>query len=555
MPSTSSIGYAESSGSSGSKKRYNPKYNVVGRNSSVDESLFGSRRIHSAPEEKVLPADFLTGRSNSASDQSKTKSKKDPEVIQVITKDMIRKLKVPSGDPSGRSVILTDLEFSRIRNSATVLTKEQREARYRKIKEEKQKKLDAVEDRKNFMQDMENQRKENEKLSEIEQEAKKRSEYLLGKAQEQMEEQEDEIKKLNELMLNAKCHAIRDAQLIEKVTVKKEVLEEEKRLDEMMETDRLLALKEYEERENAKKEERLRGAGVLKKQILENEQQRLLDQNKKDIETSAMLQYLDKLQVEDMEQLIKKRENQRAIMKDVAAANAEIEKIKELKKEQDRMEEIKVMNYLKDKAAREELFEKEREMIRIEKEKEIARLRAQQERAIDKQAERDGLRAKRNQERLDREWRKKEAEEAKKQASLEAMLKEARQEQVQNKEHFLAVQAARDRAEFERVLSAQRSQAAKDEAQDKHNQTKRKQYSNDIRNQMREKERDRVSRRNEFFEEGVKLDQEARERRQKLDEIKQRKLRELKEAGVPVKYVNEVSRRIEAAPPSLANMY
>ena len=72
---------------------------------------------------------------------------------------------------------------------------------------------------------------------------------------------------------------------------------------------------------------------------------------------------------------------------------------------------------------------------------------------------------------------------------------------------------------------------------------------------MREKEKDRVTRRNEFFEEGVKLDQEAKERRQKLDEIKQRKLRELKDADVPVKYVNEVSRRIEVPPPSLANMF
>ena len=34
----------------------------------------------------------------------------------------------------------------------------------------------------------------------------------------------------------------------------------------------------------------------------------------------------------------------------------------------------------------------------------------------------------------------------------EEMLREARREQVKNKEHFLAVQAARDRVEFERVL-------------------------------------------------------------------------------------------------------
>jgi hypothetical protein len=32
------------------------------------------------------------------------------------------------------------------------------------------------------------------------------------------------------------------------------------------------------------------------------------------------------------------------------------------------------------------------------------------------------------------------------------MLKEARKRQVKDKEHFLAVQAARDRTEFERVL-------------------------------------------------------------------------------------------------------
>lgn len=32
------------------------------------------------------------------------------------------------------------------------------------------------------------------------------------------------------------------------------------------------------------------------------------------------------------------------------------------------------------------------------------------------------------------------------------MLRAAREVQVKNKEHFLAVQAARDRAEFERVL-------------------------------------------------------------------------------------------------------
>ena len=57
------------------------------------------------------------------------------------------------------------------------------------------------------------------------------------------------------------------------------------RLDEVMENDRLRALVEYEERDNAKRLERLKGAQVLQKQIEENEQHNLLEQEKKDQET------------------------------------------------------------------------------------------------------------------------------------------------------------------------------------------------------------------------------------------------------------------------------
>ena len=61
------------------------------------------------------------------------------------------------------------------------------------------------------------------------QESQERGADLLSKARSQMEEQDDEIKKLNEVILNAKCHAIRDAQLREKDDIKKAMTEEEVR--------------------------------------------------------------------------------------------------------------------------------------------------------------------------------------------------------------------------------------------------------------------------------------------------------------------------------------
>lgn len=55
----------------------------------------------------------------------------------------------------------------------------------------------------------------------------------------------------------------------------------------MMESDRVRVLSEYEQRDTTKRFERLKGAQVLHQQIEENEQTRLLEQEKKDQETKV----------------------------------------------------------------------------------------------------------------------------------------------------------------------------------------------------------------------------------------------------------------------------
>ena len=49
-----------------------------------------------------------------------------------------------------------------------------------------------------------------------------------------------------------------------------------------------------------------------------------------------------------------------------------------------------------------------------------------------------------------------------------------------------------------------------------------------MRSQIREKEGLRIADRNKWFEEGVKLDEEAKLRRQKLDAVKKKKLEDLR---------------------------
>ena len=66
---------------------------------------------------------------------------------------------------------------------------------------------------------------------------------------------------------------------------------------------------------------RYRGAGMIREQIEDREQRRLLEAEKKDQETQSMLHYLERLQQEDMDNLVKKREAQASLMEDVALCN------------------------------------------------------------------------------------------------------------------------------------------------------------------------------------------------------------------------------------------
>lgn len=101
---------------------------------------------------------------------------------------------------------------------------------------------------------------------------------------------------------------------------------------------------------------------------------------------------------------------------------------------------------------REAAFEEEQRRIRREKEIESNRLRGMQERAIDVQAEKDALRAKRAMEESERQWRKKELEAAKKAQKAKEDMMQERIKAEENRSRLLAMEATRNKMEFERIL-------------------------------------------------------------------------------------------------------
>ncbi|XP_045311022.1 cilia- and flagella-associated protein 45 isoform X3 [Leopardus geoffroyi] len=443
----SAAGILSSSSATSNRSRNKTRYRTKAVSSEVDESLFGGvKPLTQDNSPTVLLRDKHAIRKTLAALSLDHK----PETIQVVTRDMVRKLIVPAKDPSGESLIMSPEDFERIRWASHVLSREELEAREQAFQKEKEAIMDAVATRKKIVRHKEMVWRTNRKLSDLEEAAQERAQDLLQRASQLQAEQEEELRAMS---------------------------------------------KDMERRH----QEKLKMQAEIKRINDENQRQKA--------ELLAQEKLADQM----------------------------------------------VMEATKKKMAREAEFEAEQERIRREKEKEITRLRAMQEKAQDHQAQQDALRAKRNQEVADREWRRKEKENAQKKMETEAKLRQSRLEQVALKEHALAVQVQRDRDDFERILRAQREQIEKERLEAEKKAAGRLRHADELRRQVRENQQKQVQDRIATFEEGRRLQEEAQKRRERIDDLKKKKIQELRATGLPEKYCVEAERKANILPAASVN--
>ena len=85
----------------------------------------------------------------------------------------------------------------------------------------------------------------------------------MAKAQLMQDEQLDDVKRMNQMVFYSKVVTVRDKQLQESKILEREYVEEQKKLDLMMEIERLKSLKVEEERTRKAAEARKHGAQVI----------------------------------------------------------------------------------------------------------------------------------------------------------------------------------------------------------------------------------------------------------------------------------------------------
>ncbi|XDV28641.1 hypothetical protein PO909_031872, partial [Leuciscus waleckii] len=491
----------------------------------VDETLFGTPKQHSAADMK----DGAEGRSVRSRTLSRTAAAtKQPETIRIITKDLIRDLRIRRENPPEQPLIMSSDQFMEFMARSHVPSEEEKAAVLRARRQAHKEALDSVEQRKAQMRQADLSRQKNQKLSELEIEARDRAQYLLERANTMRMEQEDEVKNLNELIREVQCHAVWDAQIKEKKQNRTKWLEEEKRLDAIMEVERRRAVETQEKNEQLCKEKMIQGKLRVRDQIQMRREEKMLEDEMKEEEGQQFLKNMEKMQMEELKVIERKKEEQRKLLQDIQRINEENLLAKEQKKEEERLADLRAVEYTTKKLEREAEYEAVQVIMKKEKEKEVAQLRALQERDRDHKAEQNEIRARRNQEEAAREWRRKEKEQTMKKLGEEEKLKAARLEQITHKDHMVAIEARQERAEFERVLRAQQDLIEKEQGKEEQRHQHIQRHAEAARQQIRERELRAVSQHRELFQEGERLQEEARSRRARLDEIKEKKLRELR---------------------------
>jgi len=461
--------------------------------------------------------------------------------MSVISSAQMKSIQGLVGTAPPDSITMTDLQ--RMRDTASGELERRAQAAQAAAGADKQAKLAKAKARKAHMAELEEQRKRDVPPSEIAQMKMKEKAAVMSNAELQLSEELDDVKKMNQMMLYAKVVTIRDAQKTEKKVIEKERQEEERRLDTVMEIERLKALKMYEERERKSKLDRRLGATVIIDQMRERERERVRQLELQDQERDAMLSQVEVMKRQETDSLHAKKVMGQKLLDEVALSNMEQIKLKQQAASFEKEDDKAIAAYIRDRELREMEHAQQLEGGKAAKERETLRLRAMQEKMSDKQAELDQLRAKRAIEEAERQWRRKEAAAAERQNSINMTLNEARSAQKLEKERRLMEQAVQEKEEFARILRVQKETTVAEEALKMRRESTLHNHQSELTTQIMMNNEVRKKNRMDFLDEGRNMSTQKESDRLKLEAIKAHKIQSLHVAGVPQKYTVDLEKK------------
>ena len=360
---------------------------------------------------------------------------------------------------------------------------------------------------------------------------------LMLEAKKHLEKNEDCVKQMEKLSLCAKVATIRERQLKEHEMMDDLYKKKEKKLDEMMELERLKELRQQQNREDSRKQLQMDGCVIIIDQIKQKEYERIKQKDIIERERQMIQRQIREMHLEDIRQAEKKRMTNEKAAKEIVESNRINALNKQKKILEEKEEDLRILKYNLEKARKEEEEIKEKKRLRDEKEREIQKLREKQEKANDKLAEMAAIQAKRAYEQNEREIKLKEKNEQMIRQKKIEELKEINERQRKDKKRQLMEIAKKEKEEHDRIIEKNMEDIEKDRRMEEIKKKKIYENKYDLIKLIKMKEEKEKMKNKELQEEGRKEKQMRDDWKLRMENIKQQKIQELKNLGIKRKYI------------------
>jgi hypothetical protein len=313
-------------------------------------------------------------------------------------------------------------------------------------------------------------------------------------------------------------------------------------MDMVMERQRLSDIEVDEIQQQERLERNRAGAEVIIDQMSSNEAKRVRDLELLQLERERMRRDIELAKEKEIAAALARKEESQRRMSEVQKANERMRGLKKQQAELERLEDLRIAQYVHEQDDKKEMEEDMARMRAVEKEAETSRLRALQEKASNKAAEEDAKKARRAQEAYDRECRLADLASAEAATRKKSELNVALKHQMHEKRATLELAAREERREFEHILTTQQEAEIIEQSKRVTQAEARSVNQGLVKNQIAQNATDRATVRASHLQEGLTMRKAMETQSKKSNFIKGQKLKELEQLGIPGKYRSELAK-------------
>ncbi|EDV97178.1 trichohyalin [Drosophila grimshawi] len=367
---------------------------------------------------------------------------------------------------------------------------------------------------------------------------------VLSRALLAKQEQEEEVKQINRMILDAKCKAVREAQIQEKQLLAKALREDDERLAKMVNERAKEALNAEDERERLEIEKRAKYAQEIRQQLTERENKRFLEAQR----VAAEAKHLRKAS-----ELVREEEERQRNFVEMRKLRfrEELQRIREMSNvfktmlsEQERLADLRVAAYMREKQEKERQLKDIQKLVKKEFERRQQRIYTIAVEAQETRQTNEELKYLKERNRVEREYRQREKEAAMAKREAERDLLESRAQQAQEMKQRIAQEIAHAEEEFNKLLERMRKEEEKQKRLDREREMRSQTYRRDLRQQMTDRQEERRRLQDIEQDRMHKWLEQERQRDANIKQVISSKIAAMRENCLPDKYLKEVEKQL-----------